>query len=86
MRAGLFCAFILGSALFASSGCAPQQILRGQRFVTVGDGPEKSVKSIKRKNPDRPGYYDDVIRVCDVDQQGQDQNCVDTVIVQKVVQ
>ncbi len=80
MRNALFLAVLVA----ALGGCAPQQILGGQAYVKDVHDTTKSVSSILRKSPSKAGYYDHVIRICDVDPQGQDINCQDTLIVETV--
>jgi len=77
---------VLFSAALAAAlgGCAPQQILGGQAYIKDVHDTTKSVSSILRKSPTKAGYYDHVIRICDVDPQGREVNCQDTLIVETV--
>jgi|GEM_PF-4999275 len=77
-------ALTLAALAAALGGCAPQQILGGQAYVENVRDTTKSVSSILRKSPSKAGYYDHVIRICDVDPQGREVNCRDTLIVETV--
>ncbi len=77
-------ALTLAALAAALGGCAPQQILGGQAYIKDVHDTTKSVSSILRKSPTKTGYYDHVIRICDVDPQGRDINCQDTLIVETV--
>jgi len=69
----------------ALAGCTPPpRVLAQHHFTEFEKMGIKSVRVVRQLNEDG-SYYDHVIRLCDVDAQGTETNCQDSLILETKV-
>ncbi|MBI4955514.1 MAG: hypothetical protein HY908_26065 [Myxococcales bacterium] len=80
MNKGKLASFVgAGLLLACASGCAVPMVLIDQAFL----GETRTAKMVIRRNPE--GNFTQILRVCTLDQGGQETACKDTVVLDNVV-
>jgi hypothetical protein len=69
----------------AAMACAPPpKVLTVHQYLDFDKMGVKTLRMVRQLNADG-SYYDDVVRLCDVDAQGNETNCKDSLILETKV-